>query len=362
MCAEEQPAAEVVSARLRKVADWARENGFSEALTPTRSAVTRYLQDSGYGTVGFYVLEFTDGQCYVGESIDLPSRIDQHRGRYTDLQGIRLRPDDSPRRVPDVKRHLRLQERAFIHGAQQAGLYARNINEMATMIGASKHLDEIVSPAEQEKWLSAPDSTNASDSAERHAYSEERLASSTVSFRQFVTRPDADQIARILGQYLARCVPYPARTEYHSWVMSCLTKPGKKRGRLSCISIAMTETLTLMFEDGRSGFRGKIQVNDAELFPTEFSEVAFFRRHPSIRIGEADYQESGPGQSFLHAYSLDDLERLLDDVAVTRAAATTALHIMRKRPCMHRKVHSPQLTEAAFQYVPSTAVSSALTH
>ncbi|MBC2639087.1 MULTISPECIES: GIY-YIG nuclease family protein [unclassified Rhodococcus (in: high G+C Gram-positive bacteria)] len=362
MNTEEQPAAEVVSARLRQIGDWATENGFSGRLSPTRAEVTRYLQDSGHGTVGYYVLEFRDGQCYVGESIDLPARLDQHRGRYSDLQGIRLRPDDAPRRHPNVKRHLRLQERAFIHGAQEAGLYARNINEMATMIGASKHLDEVVSSAEQKKWLRAPDGRNASDPAGRRAYSDERLASSTVNFRQFVTRPDADQIARILGHYLSRCVPYPARTEYQSWALSCLTQPDRKRGRLSCITIAMTETLTLMFEGGRSGLRGKIQVNDAELFPTEFSEIAFLRRHPSIRIGEADYQESGPGQSFLYAYSLDDIERLLDDVAVTRAAATTALHIMRKGPCMQRKVHSPQLTEAAFRYVPSTAVNSALTY
>lgn len=360
--AEDQPAAEVVSARLRQMADWATENGFSETLSPKRSEVTRFLQGSNHGTVGYYMLEFTDGQCYVGESIDLPGRLDQHRGRYADLQGIRLRPDHTPRGVPDVKRHLRLQERAFIHGAQQAGLYARNINEMATMIGASKHLDEIVAPAEQKAWLSAPDITNASDPAGRRAYSEERLASSTVNFRQFVTRPDADQIARILGQYLARCVPYPARTEYQSWALSCLTKPDRTKGRLSCITIAMTETLTLFFEGGRGGPRGKVQVNDAELFPTEYSELAFFRRHPTIRIAAAEYEESGPGQSFLHAYSLDDLEGLLDDVAVTRAAATTALHIMRKGPCMQRKVHSPQLAEAAFQYVPSTAVSSALTH
>ncbi|MDF3312572.1 GIY-YIG nuclease family protein [Rhodococcus sp. T2V] len=362
MRAEERPAAEVVNARLRKVADWARENGFSEALPPTRAEVTRYLQNLDHGTVGFYVLEFTDGQCYVGESIDLPGRLDQHRGRYSDLQRIRLRPDDTPRGHPDVKRHLRLQERSFIHRAHEAGLYARNINEMATMIGASKHLDEIVSPAEQEKWLNTPDSANAGDSAGRRVYTPERLASSTVNFREFVRRSDADQIARILGQYLSRCVPYPARTEYQSWALSCLTKPDRTKGRLSCITIAMTETLTLFFEVGGGGLRGKVQVNDAELFPTEYSELAFFRRHPTIRIAPAEYEESGPGQSFLYAYSLDDLERLLDDVAVTRAAATTALHIMRKRPCMQRKVHSPQLTAAAFRYVPSTAVSSALTH
>ncbi|BDB59785.1 hypothetical protein RDE2_15790 [Rhodococcus sp. RDE2] len=93
---------------------------------------------------------------------------------------------------------------------------------------------------------------------------------------------------------------------------------------------------------------GKIQVNEAELFPSDASEFMFLRRHPVVRVTEVGYQESGPGQLFLHADTLDDLERLLDDVIVTRAAATTALHIMRKGPCMQRRVHCPQLADAAF--------------
>lgn len=214
------------------------------------------------------------------------------------------------------------------------------------MIGVSKYLDDLVPSDEQRQWLEAPDLLNSKDGSERPVFSEDRLARMEDRFRYFRTRVDAAQIERIIGHYLKRCVPFPARTEHHCWAISCLTAPGKRQGRISCLTIAMTETM-VFYDDRERGAGGKIQVNEAELFPTEGAAMWFLRRHPTVRLSDAVYQESGPGQLWLHADTLDALERLLDDVAVTRAAATTALHIMRKGPCMQRKVHCPQLVAAA---------------
>lgn len=345
---EPPPEPDVIDTRAREIDAWAAENGFSIPLEPTPRALIRYLEQAGAGPAGHYILEFTDGQCYIGESIDLPERHKQHRGRFRDIHRIRVRPDSEATRSLHGKRHLRLHEKSLIHGAQEAGLLARNINEMATMIGASKQLDDLISPDEQRIWLTAPDVANTNDTTTRADFSAERYAGTADNYRHFLTRPDADQITRIIGSYLTRCVPYPARTELHSWAISCLTKPGKRTGRVSCLTIAMTETLVIYQDRGTSG-PGKIQVNEAELFPTDHAVWAFFRRHPTARLSDAAYEESGPGQLLLRVDTLDALELLLDDVAVTRAAATTALHIMRKGPCMQRKVHCPQLAGGAFE-------------
>lgn len=343
---EPPPDPAVIAIRAHRIDEWAAENGFGAPLEPTPVAVTRYLDQAGAGRVGYYILEFTDGQCYIGESIDLPQRLEQHRGRYRDIHRIRVRPDSAATRSLQGKGHLRLSEKALIHGAQHAGLLARNINEMATMLGASKHLDELVSPDEQRSWLDAPDVANMGDATTRTGFAPERLARTAANYRHFRTRPDADQITRIIGDYLTRCVPYPVRTEHHCWAISCLTTPGKRSGRMSCLTIAMTETLVI-YQDRGTPAAGKIQVNEAELFPTAAAVREFFRRHPTTVWSDVEYQESGPGQLFLYAETLGALERLLDDVAVTRAAATTALDIMRKGPCMQRKVHCPQLAGAA---------------
>lgn len=345
---EPAPAPDVIAARARRLDAWAVEHGFSAPLEPTPAALIRHLDQVRAGRVGHYVLEFTDGQCYIGESIDLPERLRQHRSRYRDLHRIRVRPDHGAARSLQGKRHLRLSEKSLIHGAQDSGLLARNINEMATMIGTSKHLDQLVSAEEQRIWLGAPDVVNITDTVTRLSFPAERLARTAANYQHFRTRSDADQITRIIGRYLTRCIPYPTRTEHHCWAVSCLTTPGKQRGRVSCLTVAMTETLVI-FQDRGTPAAGKIQVNETELFPTDPAMCSFFRRHPTARLSVAEYEESGPGQLFLHVDALDALERLLDDVAVTRAAATTALHIMRKGPCMQRKVHCPQLARAAFE-------------
>lgn len=344
---EPPPRPDVVAARLHRTAMWSSENGFSAPLEPNPTTVARKLDEAGAGCAGYYILEFVDGQCYIGESIDLPERLRQHRARYQDIQQVRIRPDSAATGSLLGKRHLRLHEKSLIHSAQAAGLLARNINEMATMLGVSKYLDELVSPEEQRLWLDAPDIVNTTDTAMRQSFSSERLVRTAVNYQQFRHRDDGDQITRIIGHYLNRCVPYPVRTEHHCWALSCLTSPGKSFGRLSCLTIAMTEALVI-YQDRGMPPGGKIQVNEAELFPSDASEFMFLRRHPAVRVTEVGYQESGPGQLFLHADTLDDLERLLDDVIVTRAAATTALHIMRRGPCMQRKVHCPQLADAAF--------------
>lgn len=344
---EALPERDVIDTRALAIHAWAAKNEFSVPLEPTPATLIGYLEQTDASCAGYYILEFTDGQCYIGESTDLPKRLNQHRGRYRDIHRIRVRPDSEAARSLHGKRHLRLREKALIHAAQEAGLFARNINEMATMIGASKHLDDLISPDEQRVWLAAPDIANTNDTITREHFSAERLARTAANYRHFLTHPDADQITRIIGSYLTRCVPYPARTELHSWAISCLTKPGKRSGRVSCLTIAMTETLVI-YQDRGISRSGMIQVNAYELFPTDDSVWAFVRRHPTVQLSPAVYEESGPGQLLLRVDTLDALERLLDDVAVTRAAATTALNIMRKGPCMQRKVHCPQLAGGAF--------------
>lgn len=112
----------------------------------------------------------------------------------------------------------------------------------------------------------------------------------------------------------------------------------------------MTETFVVNMDHASGAIGGFIQVNDAELFSAgAASELAFRRRHPHATLHAAHYEESGPGQTTIFAHSIAQLRRLLDDVAVTRAAATTALNIMRKGPSMHRRSHCPQLVAAALE-------------
>ncbi|MDJ0361850.1 GIY-YIG nuclease family protein [Rhodococcus sp. H29-C3] len=303
-----------------------------------------------FGTAGYYLLEFTDGQCYIGESIDIASRLNQHLGRFRDIATIRVRPEaksNAQTSILDHKRLLRLRERRLIHHAQESNLLARNVNEMATLVGESKHLDHVIPDAEQRRWLDAPDTVNRADSTTQK-FEHSQFLGAADNFRRFASMSESVEMLQLIGQYLTRCVPYPLRTEYQSWSVSCLPTTRSIPRRLSCVSIAMTETFVVNIDPTSGTIGGFIQVNDAELFSAgAASELAFRRRHPHATLSVANYEESGPGQTIIFANSLAQLQQLRDDVAVTRAAATTALNIMRKGQSMHRRSHCPQLVAAA---------------
>ncbi|WP_037159473.1 GIY-YIG nuclease family protein [Rhodococcoides fascians] len=346
---EPAPTPAELKKRAQDIARWATEHEFSELLLPQPATVAAFLTDNANGTAGYYLLEFADGQCYIGESVNIASRLTQHLSRFRDITTIRVRPEtehDATTSVLDHKRLLRLRERQLIHRAQESKLLARNVNEMATLIGVSKHLDEIIPDTLQRRWLNAPDTVNRADSTTQRIDHGQFLGAAD-NFRRFTSIPASAEVLDLIGQYLSRCVPYPLQTEYQSWSASCLPTTRTIPRRLSCVSIAMTETFVVNRDQASGIIGGFIQVNDAELFSGGVaSELAFLRRHPHATLRAAHYQESGPGQTIIFANSLAQLQRLLDDVAVTRAA-TTALNIMRRGPSMHRRSHCPQLVAAA---------------
>lgn len=75
-------------------------------------------------------------------------------------------------------------------------------------------------------------------------------------------------------------------------------------------------------------------VNGVELLGEGNDDVAvarFMRQHPGAYLDDAPYRDAGAFNLNVRAPSLDVLADLLDDTAVTRAAATAAMHLMRAR-------------------------------
>ncbi|GAA1876252.1 hypothetical protein GCM10009773_00870 [Williamsia serinedens] len=104
--------------------------------------------------------------------------------------------------------------------------------------------------------------------------------------------------------------------------------------------------LTILIDDG--AFFAFFAVNDAELNVDDTLDlIRLVRRHPSIKISIANYSELGPGVSHIETDSLPALLRLLDDVEITRAAASVALRVCRVGPSRQRAVHNPYLVEKA---------------
>ena len=355
---ESQPGPELVARRSAALRDWADEHHFGNPLPAREKLLRTTLSDLGRGFAGYYLLEFTDGQCYVGQSTDLPKRVgSDHPRTYQDIKHARLLPDPTASGLeqPWRRRHLLAREQELIHSIQDVDTLARNKSEMAVISGSNVDFDNLVDVWEQERWLTTPDICNAEDGWKARHLEVEEFAGAAHSYTTLLRRypDDSAQLARIIGHYLARCIPFPARTEHRYWSLSCLPSGGSKQwARVACVTVSWTETLTLLQHRTTRQLAGFVHVNDLELFAggvTDRNYVEFLRRHPGVYDTTADYRQAGPWNALLWAVDLDALERLLDDTAVTRAAATAALHIMRKgsTPGSISNAHCPQLVTAS---------------
>ncbi|WP_287001669.1 MULTISPECIES: GIY-YIG nuclease family protein [Gordonia] len=348
-----------VGARKQHLKGWLESHNMRGPFA-TRAEVSEFIAD--HNPVGHYVLEFTNGSCYIGETVNFRERFATHSKTYDgQIESFHLRYDPTaaalPARSKARKQQLINVERKLIHDAQKVSLVARNFREMANPIEPSPEFTALFAGGTAHEkiaqWFAHPDEVNASDPTSLQPFRTADFGGAKDKFDRLLKLPEADQIMRVVSAYLSRCVPFPAMTEYRSWSISCLPsakrgRPGAKYSVLACLSISRTESLTILREDWSQQVIGFVQVNEIEAdFVSGLGLVRLLRHHPEVAISPADYSEFGPGTATLHADSLDALERLLDDTRITRAAATSALRLCRLGPSTQRAVHNPYLVERA---------------
>ncbi|MFT4126789.1 MAG: GIY-YIG nuclease family protein [Gordonia sp. (in: high G+C Gram-positive bacteria)] len=341
-----------IARRRAAVAEWAEANGFTTIIEPaTHLATKQLLADLGLGTAGYYLLEFENGDCYLGQSIDIAERLKGHRTLRKDITSIRPQPDRRASSAANPLRHLLAREREFIASMQFAGLPSRNKAEMTYLTG-SRPLDEIFTAhgLTASEWLADPIGANATVAGDERnlVLPPHQRSRSDPDYRLWLTRtgPQAAAALSAIRTYMDRCLPLPRQTEYDYWVLSAPAVI-PRHGTLSNLSIGWTEAFRI-----NQGLSGWVMVNGVELFGEDMADTAitrFLRRHPGVYLDEATYQAAGPFNYNVRAKALDQLIELLDDTAVTRAAATAALHLMRKSKVgAIKNSHNPVLVDAAF--------------
>ena len=349
-----KPSSAEVAEKKASIESWASEYGFHTIVQPaTPSATKKTLSELDLGETGYYLLEFDNGDCYLGQSVDISERLKGHRLVHKDISSIRLSPDPAAARMANPLRHLLRVERELLAALQQTGLHSRNKSEM-TYISGKRALDEIFAAnrISTSDWLAQPIQQNSKFSkvARNLTISPNQRARGVPAYKKWLSRTDGQsEIAlNLIRTYIERCVPLPLLTEYDYWVLSSPERIPPHRA-LSNLSIGWTEAFRLNI-DQSGHLSGWVQVNGVELFGDGMSDksiVRFLRQHPGVIIDEAPYQASGPFNYNVIAENLDLLDELLDDVAVTRAAATAALHLMRKSKVGNIKnSHNPILVRA----------------
>lgn len=350
-----KPNPEEVASRREAVDKWATNHGFSAVVHPaTPDNTKKFLEARGEGLAGYYLLEFDNGDCYLGQSVSIADRLKGHRTLRKDISSIRPRPDPVASAMHNPLRHLLDHERVLIASIQQAGLPARNKAQMTYLTG-QRSLDGCLADSDctTAEWLADPVGINAASFGreQRLELRSEMLAGGRADLELWKTRtePDTSTALELIRSYLQRCLPLPLQTEYEYWTLSS-PQIIPRWGTLSNLTIGWTEAFRINV-DRNGHLSGWVQVNSLELLgedSTDEAVVRFLRQHPGASLEEAPYQAAGPYNLNLHARDLHVFADLLDDTAVTRAAASASLHLMRhSKTGANRNAHNPVLVRAA---------------
>ena len=161
-------------------------------------------------------------------------------------------------------------------------------------------------------------------------------------------RFDVKRIISCLRQYVAACIPAPARTEAAYWSVSCMPSTNASTWpRLACFN---SNTMAICVVGHRKENPRQIWafVNVANLaFRTAYpQDAAFLAVYPDATIDLVGYVAAGLDQVCIGVEGLDQLERLFCDLGIGAAARLLNVHLMRKRTNFFARFHCYDLADA----------------
>ncbi len=154
---------------------------------------------------GIYVLHFSNGEYYVGKTVDIVKRYSQHRKKHIDIERVSFRPL--------AQKYLDAEETATIRLLRQSDLPLRNIN-IVDFSYAHTDFETIMSQADQLRWrddFAYVDNTGErpSDPRQRSLYASRYT---TLSARRL-----SEEVIRVTGEYVRRAIPAFRRSEMSFW-------------------------------------------------------------------------------------------------------------------------------------------------
>lgn len=322
--------AEVVAGLRRKAEAWADGLGFHQ-VGSTRP-----------GTAGYYLLGFDDGDAYLGASTDLADRLVARRHEQRGVTWVRTLPDAA---VPAVQmRFLLDRERELIGSLREAGVPLRTRAAMSFR-GGHSDVDDVFTTIGQtvDAWLADPVAGNGVAADRRWHPTRAAEADGRARLSRFREHAGdaADRILDLQRAYVHRCVPLPSLTE-HTWWIVATPRAAADSGTVTTITTGVVAGLRI---DG--DLSSTLEVNVVDLLgedPSEADLIRFRRQHPGTDVSPVPYRGGGEFTAVVRAANLDVLADLLDDTAVTRAAATAALNGMRAASVgKERDAHNPVL-------------------
>jgi hypothetical protein len=282
---------------------------------------------------GIYILYFSNGEYYVGQSKDVTRRFVQHLRIHHDMEKLAFK------RV--AQKNLVAEEKNIAKVLQRQGHTLRNILLTSIPKGESD-FDLIMPVEEQDRWVAGHDyvgplSVRTVEPELRRKYQGK--------FLQLTQMPYAERAISGLRHYVEVGIPAALLSEVSFWSCSCLPNhPNKQIAIYSRINLFWQEVFTAGSEGNQLWFsiHLALSVLEQEFGPSLFELTC---DHPFVTVENHAYAPGGPDQTSLVAYGSSALQRLLEDGRIIRAIRLFNLRLMKKGPCAFSRYHCMDLAD-----------------
>lgn len=290
---------------------------------------------------GIYLLAFQSKLFYIGQSMDVVRRFSQHRRIHADIVGFSF--------LPVTKLNLDNIEKSLIYKAESLGIKITNAVHVTNVVGDTD-FDLIVPISEQNAWLSTAFCTpiNEANHSKIILPQAQQLRFSK-HYSRFERHPLFQRALNLTKQYLATCVLAPRHTEYSFWSVSCMPSTNHSTWpRLLCLNAGVMELFVVGWErQSMDSMWSFITVAEDVLLEHWGSLKHFSEVFPFAHILRRGYRDAGQHQVTFQTCLGADMEILLANPGVTKAAAALVLRVMRKRATIYGKFHCTQLADSA---------------
>lgn len=287
--------------------------------------------DVGRLYCGIYVLEFDGGDRYVGQTVNLLSRLGSHRRRWSDICAVSFTAC-TPEELNQLEREM-IREIERDHPVRNRAYVG--------IPGGAVPLDLVVDRQEQEAWLYGVQPAYPEDERTRAA---ERRIRTESAFAKLRAHEQFDALMADLTAYAELVIPWPGVTGGRFWGMTAM--PGTARTaeqrRLVTINAHNVEVLYVM------------ELSDGEI-------LVRINMAPEI-IGLADLRTwRMETHSHYRAYSpcvsatvpLGSVRELLESSPeITAAARKAAWGLMRRGRSNFAKHHNDRLLDEILVRLP----------
>ncbi|WP_270407498.1 GIY-YIG nuclease family protein [Brachybacterium paraconglomeratum] len=272
---------------------------------------------------GIYTLEFDDGERYVGQTIDLVSRLSSHRRRWNDIIAVSF--------VECGAEELNDLERAMISDAERQHV-VRN-RAFTKMPGGSSELDFVVDVQQQAEWLEGVQPAYPLDERTRAA---ERRKRTRKKFVELSKHPDYPYALDDLTAYVNAVIPWPSVTGGLYWGVSAVPGTGRTadRRRLLTVNAHKVELFYMLHFP-------KLDTTESYL---SVDSTALERRNcRDLDIERATYRSYKDAASIY--VPLGAMAEMLGRESIVVAARKMALGLMSRGPSNFAKFHSDDLLD-----------------